>query len=74
MGVMTKVSCPSCKQMLSAEGSAHVGMQLICDACGEEWVVSAIDPLRLDLEIEGYIDDPDFSVRSRARGPFRTGL
>ena len=60
--------------MLSAEGSAHVGMQLVCEACGEEWVVSLIYPLRLGFEEEGHLDDPDFSVRSRARGPFRTGM
>lgn len=70
---MAQTSCPNCRNRMTYDEPATLGKRLICDWCGEEWVVSNIHPLRLAYEQDEPGEDPDFSVRSRSRGPFRAG-
>jgi hypothetical protein len=68
---MVQTSCPNCRNHITCDDPITLGKPLICTKCGEEWVVSNIHPLRLDYEQDGPGEDPDHSVRSRSRGPFR---
>jgi hypothetical protein len=68
---MPQTPCPACRAQISIDQPVMVGTRVICQRCGEEWVVSTVQSLRIDYELDDYIEDPDCSVRSRSRGPFR---
>ena len=45
---MPYADCPECAESVYVPGPAHVGQQVVCEACGTELAVASVDPLELD--------------------------
>lgn len=53
--------CPECESALDfEEDEVEEGDVVVCDECGTEYEVVAVDPLELSKVEEGYEDEEEF--------------
>jgi alpha-aminoadipate/glutamate carrier protein LysW len=55
-------TCPECESLLDfEEDEVEEGDVVVCDECGTEFEITAIDPLEMAKVDEDYDDDDDLS-------------
>ena len=54
---MPQIGCPACRAQIEVADPVKLGDRSICKQCGEEWIISNLNPLRLDYEVEGNVED-----------------
>ncbi|MGA7884372.1 MAG: hypothetical protein WCA44_01425 [Acidobacteriaceae bacterium] len=53
--------CPECESALDfVEDEMEEGDVVVCDECGTEYEVVAVDPLELSKVEEGYAEEEEF--------------
>ncbi len=55
------IECPDCGADIDVEeDELDPGESILCEECGRNYIVSSVDPLELEEDLEGSEDEDDF--------------